>query len=163
MPDNRFDDMQCRPFPRKLPRTARRQDGVYAIEFALVFLIFFALVYTIICYGILFTFRFGLQNAAEDGARAALRYQISLDARKAKAKAVAAAQTEHWLPVAAVVSADVVYSSGSTCGTTPDQRCRIVVNVTANGLNKVLPPFPSFAMPDVLTSQASVLLDGRSL
>lgn len=149
--------------PHLLLRSKRRQDGVYAIEFAFVFLVFFGFIYGIICYGILFTFRFGLQNAAEDGARAALRYQVSLEARQAKAKAVASAQTEQWLPVVAEVAADVVYSNGKTCGTTPDQRCRIVVKVTANGLNKVLPPFPSFAMPDTLTSQASVLIDGRSL
>lgn len=148
---------------RRLPRRKLRQDGVYAIEFAFVFLIFFTLIYGIVCYGILFTFRFGLQNAAEDGARAAMRYQVSLKARQDKAKAVAFAQTESWLPVVATVAADVVYSSGSTCGTTPDQRCRIVVRVTASGLNTVLPPFPSFAMPDTLTSEASVLIDGRSL
>ncbi|MDM0087710.1 MULTISPECIES: TadE/TadG family type IV pilus assembly protein [unclassified Variovorax] len=136
---------------------------MYAIEFAFVFLIFFTFIYAIICYGILLTFRFGLQNAAEDGARAALRYQVNLEARQNKAKAVALAQTERWLPVTAKVAADVVYSSGSTCGMTPDKRCRIVVKVTASGLNKVLPPFPSFAIPDTLTSQASLLIDGRSL
>jgi type IV secretory pathway VirB3-like protein len=48
---------------------------VYAIEFAMVFLIFFAVLYGAICYGMLFAFRLGVQNAAEDGARAALRYQ----------------------------------------------------------------------------------------
>lgn len=149
--------------PRRLSLGKHPQDGVYAIEFAFVFLIFFTLIYGIICYGILFTFRFGLQNAAEDGARAALRYQVNLKARQDKAKAVAFAQTEGWLPVVATVAADVVYSSGSTCGNTPDQRCRIVVKVTASGLNAVLPPFPSFAMPDTLTSEASVLIDGRSL
>ena len=51
----------------------RTQRGVYAVEFALVFLMFFALLYASLCFGLLFAFRAGLQNAAEDGARAALR------------------------------------------------------------------------------------------
>lgn len=149
--------------PRSPRRRLARQEGVYAIEFALVFLIFFALIYGIICYAILFTFRFGLQNAAEDGARAALRYQVSLQARQDKARDVALAKTEDWLPVAADVSAEVVYYDGARCGLTFAQRCQIVVKVSASGLNEVLPPFPRFAMPDRLAVQASVWLDGRSL
>ena len=136
---------------------------MYAIEFAFVFLIFFALIYGILCYGILFAFRFGLQNAAEDGARAALRYQVNLEARLAKAEEVTLARTEGWLPVKADVRTDVVYLDGANCGITLAQRCQIVVRVTASALNAVLPPFPSVALPDSLVVQASVWLDGRSL
>lgn len=146
-----------------LTHQPRRQRGVYAIEFAFVFLIFFALVYTILCYGILFAFRFGLQNAAEDGARAALRYQVDLPARQLQARNVALARTENWLPVTALTEAVPVYSNGSQCGKTLDKRCRLLVTVTANGLNAVLPPFPAFAMPATLRGEASVLIDGRSL
>lgn len=155
--------------PQKLrtPPGQRRQRGVYAIEFALVFLIFFTLLYGIICYGILFTFRYGLQNAAEDAARAALRYQTDLPARAAMAKTVAIVQTGDWLPVTPVIDARVCQVDGDNC-LTPDcgpawnQRCQVVVTITASGMNSLLPMI-TFAMPDQLTGRASMLLDGRLL
>lgn len=150
---------------------ARRQRGVYAIEYAFVFLFFFALIYTVICYAMVFAFRFGLQNAAEDGARAALRYQKDLPARQAKAKEVACTRTLGWLPAATCpISADsslqiipVIEKAGTDCGPTWDMRCQIVVTVTFSNLNSVLPPFPGFAIPTKLTAEARLLLDGRSL
>lgn len=150
---------------RPLHRTARRhrQRGVYAVEYALVFLVFFGLIYTSICYGVIVAFRLGLQNAAEDGARAALRYQVNLDARLAKAEEVARARTQGWLPMTPEVTRFVAYSTGSTCGLTLDERCQVVVRVTASGLAQVLPPFPRFALPSSVTGQARVILDGRSL
>lgn len=155
--------MKCLSARYALPCGTRRQSGVYAIEFAFVFLMFFGLIYAIICYAILFTFRFGLQNAAEDGARAALRYQVSLQARQDKAVDVARARTKDWLPVKPSITADIIYYEGARCGLTLAQRCQVVVKVTANGLNEVLPPFPNFAMPNQLSVQASAWLDGRSL
>lgn len=58
------------------PRLAEhRQRGGVAIEFALTFPILLALFYAILSYGMIFLVRMGLQHAAEDGVRAALRYQ----------------------------------------------------------------------------------------
>lgn len=155
---------------RYLSLGTHRQSGVYAIEFAFVFLIFFSLLYAAICYGIFFTLRFGLQNAAEDGARAALRYQITLQAREAKAEAVIREQTNSWLPVT-LGKEDVVTRiceveskncTGVRCGSEWTQRCQIEVTVTARGMNKVL-PLLNFAMPDNLVGNASMLLDSRGL
>lgn len=162
--------MTRRPIAHHLLRGARRQDGVYAIEFAFVFLIFFSLVYAALCYGIFFTLRFGLQNAAEDGARAALRHQVNLQAREAKAEAVTRQQTSGWLPVA-LGSNDVVTKiceveskncTGLRCGTEWSQRCQIEVTITVRGMNKLL-PLLNFAMPDTMVGQASMLLDSRGL
>lgn len=50
------------------------QRGATAMEFALVLPVFFLLFYGILTYGLIFLMRLGLQHAAEDGARAALRY-----------------------------------------------------------------------------------------
>lgn len=160
----------------RTPRSAaRRQRGVYAIEYAMAFLLFFGLVYATVCYGILFTFRFGLQNAAEDGARAALRHQTTLAARQLKAQEVAQARSLPWKPTAAVLTIplpDVCQSATGTClqpagtlacGTTWAQRCQVSVSVRLSDLHKVLPPFPAFALPDELIGQASVLLDGNAL
>lgn len=161
--------------PRSLRRGSRRQRGVYAIEYAMAFLLFFGLVYSVICYSILFTFRFGLQNAAEDGARAALRHQTTLVARQLKAQQVAEARSLPWKPTAAVLTIPLpaVCQSGTgtclqpagtlVCGTTWAQRCQVSVSVRMSDLHKVLPPFPAFALPDELIGQASVLLDGSGL
>ncbi|SEQ88485.1 Flp pilus assembly protein TadG [Solimonas aquatica] len=54
---------------------ATRQRGAAAIEFALTFPLLFMLFYAILSYGMIFFVRMGLQQAAEDGARTALRYQ----------------------------------------------------------------------------------------
>ncbi len=61
---------------RKMKRGlgAGGQKGATAVEFAFVFPVFFLLFYGLLMYGLIFLMRLGLQHAAEDGARAALRY-----------------------------------------------------------------------------------------
>ena len=158
-----------------LCRSHRRQRGVYAIEYAMAFLLFFGLIYSIICYSIVFTFRFGLQNAAEDGARAALRHQNSLAARQLKAQQVAQDRSLGWKPTAAVLtiplpevchtaSGNCLQPAGTLpCGTSWAQRCQVSVTVRLGELHQVLPPFPAFALPNELVGKASVLLDGSAL
>ncbi|MET3497302.1 TadE/TadG family type IV pilus assembly protein [Variovorax boronicumulans] len=147
---------------------ARRQRGAYAIEFAFVFLIFFAVLYGIICYGLLFAFRLGVQNAAEDGARAALRYQPTLAARTTLAQATAT-QRISWLPAVVTrnATATVCGVAGNVCDApicSPkwEERCQVVVTVTASDMQRLLPPLPSFAMPNQIVGKASMLLDGRA-
>lgn len=53
----------------------KRQRGATAIEFALVFPVFFLVFYGMLTYGLIFMMRLNLQHAAEEGARAALRHQ----------------------------------------------------------------------------------------
>ncbi len=151
--------------------SGRGQRGVYAIEFAFVFLLFFGLVYMLICYGLVFTFRFGLQNAAEDGARAALRHQSNMTARCFEARRVANLRTANWLPVTPEIdvriyrsdTAGVANTCVSTCGASWEQRCQVEVTVNAPGMRQVLPPFAGFAMPSSIAGRATVLLDGRAL
>ena len=167
-----------------------RQRGVYAIEFAFVFMIFFGLIYALICYGILFTYRLGLQNAAEEGARAALRVRAlatpsttQVIQREDAARVAANKRLDGWLPSAVVRDVQTCVrktDQDDTCptgakitpaecgaGANPDvawsKRCQIVVKVGATDLRAVLPPFPNFALPDSLAGQASMLLDGRTL
>ena len=149
----------------------RAQHGVYAIEFAFVFLISFGLIYAMICYGFLLTMRLSLQNAAEDGARAGLRYQTSLDARKTEAERVATLRSD-WLPGAlqAIPRADICRTAEDdceqpdpNCGPEWSTRCQVVVTVAVTGIGALFPAFPSFALPDRVTGKASMLLDGRSL
>ena len=151
------------------PSRARAQRGAYAVEFALVFLIFFSVLYAIISLGIVFTLRFSLQNAAEDGARAALRYQDTLSKREIEARNVAIAQSSGWAPAAPVVDARICQIEGNICDPSRicsadwSQRCQVVVTVTTTGMRSVLPPPMNLAVPDQLTGRASMFLDGRAL
>lgn len=151
----------------------RAQRGVYAIEFAFVFLIIFAMLYAVICYGFLLTMRMSLQNAAEDGARAGLRYQkIPVD-RTTKAHDVAVQRTD-WLPaglranrnveaVICVAGADTCPPGTPPCGAEWNNRCQMVVTVTVGGIETLFPAIPSFAIPERIAGKASMLLDGRAL
>lgn len=148
-----------------------RQRGVYAIEFAFVFLIFFTVLYSIICYGVLFTLRTAMQNAAEDGARAALRYQLNIPGRENAARTVAEAQSKGLFPANPVAAAKVCRLEGGDncnlsaleCGAAWNRRCQITVTVTATGIRQMLPPMPNFAVPNTLVVKASMLLDGKAL
>ena len=56
------------------PRSWRRQHGATAVEFALVFPLFFLIMYAIVTYGLIFAVQQGLTLAATEGARTALNY-----------------------------------------------------------------------------------------
>lgn len=86
--------------PRHLEPTVarpRRQRGVYALEWALVFIAFFMLLYAILGFGLGFLVRESMQWAVEDGARAALQFQTSRAARQARALQVVKSNLS-WLP-----------------------------------------------------------------
>lgn len=55
-----------------MTRHRRAERGTAAIEFALVFPLFFLLLYGLVTYGVIFGFRHAMTAAAEDGARAAV-------------------------------------------------------------------------------------------
>jgi len=75
------------------------QRGAYAVEFSVVFAIFFLVFYGLLTYGLIFTAQQSVSLAAEEGARAALRWQGAADAWQARAdKARTVAQTQaDWL------------------------------------------------------------------
>lgn len=58
-------------------RSPRRQRGATAIEFAILFPMFFLILYGIITYGMIFAAQQSLTLAATEGARAALNYQVA--------------------------------------------------------------------------------------
>lgn len=63
--------------PRRLADAARARAsrGVAAIEFVMVFPLFFTLLYGIVTFSLIFVAEQNLTLAAEEGARAALNYQ----------------------------------------------------------------------------------------
>lgn len=172
--------------PREINRKTglrARQSGAYAVEFALVFPVFFLLVYGVLAFSLVFFVRVNLQHAAEEGARAALQYQATQGARLQRAIAVTQARSS-WMPVLPTVFADIcpVNSNcepastpgapATICGDTFATACQIVVvakyNYAANPLIPALPGLgllvsDGFLLPNTLRAVAAVLVDGRTL
>lgn len=174
-------------------RSRQRQSGAHAVEYAIIFPVFFALLYGTIAYGLIFTMRLGLQHAAEEGARAGLRLPVipalgepqdPLRARELVSVSVASQQAS-WLnglsapvPLAGVCPAGL---AGDGCvdalanGTPPvttaadcaePARCQMVVRLTYDYENNpIFPSLPGFGLifPDRLVGQARALLDSRAI
>lgn len=173
---------------RKVDTGIRRQAGAYAIEYALVFPVFFALLYGTLAYGMIFTMRLGLQHAAEEGARAALRYQLpvpgltQLTLREAAAETVARTAAD-WLSSMGTLTvvADVCpvafnclpnpdpttkLADNIVCGEGVADGCQVVVTVEyPYNTSPVFPSLPGFGVifPTRLQGRARLRLDGRAL
>lgn len=153
-----------------MKRQRRSQHGVYAMEWAIVFPVFFMLVYACVSYGLTFLVRQSMQNAVEDGARAALQYQEQRLDRLSFASLVAKERLS-WLPNGLTPVIDVsvcrVGSAQSCATSTPcssqwASRCLVRVEASlAYGLAPLAPPLPGLGVlvPDVLTASASMLVD----
>ncbi len=76
-----------------------KQNGVYALEFALVFPVFFLMFYAVLSFAMVFVAKQTLSLAAADGARAALRY-FHTGQQNASAEAALAGRMEHACQVA---------------------------------------------------------------
>ncbi len=116
----------------------KKQQGAAAVEFAILFPIFFLIFYAIITYGLIFAAQQTLTLAAAEGARAAVRYpsvptggtmtkSAQLQARLTAACATAALATD-WLSKigagfgstgcsAGVSDAAGLYATSGLCGT----------------------------------------------
>ncbi|AYQ38248.1 pilus assembly protein TadE [Burkholderia aenigmatica] len=66
-----------------------RQRGATAVEFAIVFPVFFVICYAIISFGMIFAIQQSLTFAAGEGARAGLNYATDLTARMNNAQTTA--------------------------------------------------------------------------
>ena len=66
-----------------------RQRGIYALEWAIIFPVFFLLLYATLSFGLTFLVRQSMQWAVEDGARAALQHQATREQRMQRALQVA--------------------------------------------------------------------------
>lgn len=189
---------------------AGRQGGATAVELAFVLPVLFLLFYGILSYGFIFLMRMGLQHAAEDAARAALRApagvcaepcdtdarrRFQIGARLEAAQTVARDQAQ-WmarsgeaaLQVTSRISRscnpaeagctgelEAVSCSAASCpvgGAMPDcgaglvDACQVVVEVRYDYAQAPLIPMIAglgLLMPDRLTGQARMLLDGRAL
>lgn len=168
------------------PTLRRRQRGVYALEWAIIFPVFFLLLYAILCYGLTFLVRESMQHAVEEGARAALRYPVGQasstwnDRRTLTRQAVKASLD--WLPPAIrPTDADIKFSvclvsntgcnedsaldAGLACSA--QAPCLILVSYAIDNYqdNAIAPAMPGFGLvlPSTLRATASILMDREML
>lgn len=141
-----------------------RQRGAAAIEFALIFPVFFAIFYAIVSYGLILAAQQSLTLAAEEGARAALKYQPATSQGGALgARATAACQTAqsiiNWLPNGYVAGG--CSSSVAPCSYDGALQC-IKVTLSYNyAQNPLIPPLPFFGviLPNNLVGVATIQLN----
>lgn len=154
-------------------KNAHAQRGVYAVEWAIVFPVFFVILYAIVGYGLAFLVRESMQYAVEDGARAALRYQPSRQLRMQTAQSVVRDRLA-WLPLAirpelstvevqiCRMSEQMECASDLLCGSDVNSRCLILVSLNLSyGESPLAPPLPGlgFLLPQQLAASASVMAD----
>jgi Flp pilus assembly protein TadG len=137
-----------------------------AIEFAIVFPLFFLIFYAIVTYSLIFVAKQSLTLAAAEGARAALRFQPNAKspsnalALRASAACTTATSLVNWL--AGVSPCVATYGN---CSFDATMEC-INVSLTYNYASEPLvPSLPllEMALPSVLTAQAMVQLNPENL
>jgi len=140
------------------------QRGIAAIEFALVFPVFFMLLYGIITYVLIFLAQQSLALAAEEGARAALRYTT---ADRGTIACNTATQLVKWL------GSDAGGNPIATCPLPVPVTCAFPAGTTAQCITvKVIYPYGSkplvplllgslmnVAIPTTLASSATVQIN----
>ncbi|MDE2202867.1 MAG: pilus assembly protein [Burkholderiaceae bacterium] len=140
------------------PQDRRKRLGAVSIEFAVVLPVLLMLMLGITYYGLIFAMQQALTLAAEEGARAALRYQPSNTQR------IAAAYTAANAALPSFISSQVTTNqSGAplvTCPTISSMECLSVVLTlpVTTGSSPMLPAIPLLPVPDALTGSAVVQL-----
>ena len=151
----------------------KRQKGASAIEFAVLFPLFFIIFYALVTYGLIFAAQQTLTLAAAEGARAAVRYQSGKDQDARKNARIAAAcdmsnQALFWLRGAGQATVSGACATGITKTeiTTDASLCSAITGVTcikvlvtydyekAPLIPKLLGPVMSLPTPKLLRGQA---------
>jgi Flp pilus assembly protein TadG len=144
----------------------RAQQGSMAVEFAIVFPLFFLIFYAIVTYSIVLVAKQSLTLAAAEGARAALRYQpgatTSDAALKLRTAAACAAATPlvSWLKITQPCATTV-----ANCSYAPAMKC-VSVALTYNYASQpVVPALPLIGLPvpSTLNASATVQLNPENL
>ncbi|WP_200843610.1 TadE/TadG family type IV pilus assembly protein [Pantoea sp. 18069] len=165
------------PLPPRTSAPPRRQRGVYALEWALVFIVFFMLLYAILSFGLGFLVRESMQWAVEDGARAALQFKTSRTDRQARALAVVKNNLD-WLPAQLKGTIDSNFSfmvcelnnnancpEDLVCDLDKNAPCMVQVRLTLPYAQHAFTPSLTMgllevAMPD-LQAQAQIVVDQK--
>jgi len=155
--------------PRGWRRQYRTQRGATAIEFAIVFPVFFMVLYGIVQYGMIFAAQQTLTLAAEEGARAALQYQAadgtvsgSLSARATVAQATCADMVGWVAQMADVDPATICAATQVSARCLQSMYCVQVTTAFPYG-SKPLMPKVLLPVPASIGSTATVQLDQASV
>ncbi|BCL77112.1 hypothetical protein JHS3_28480 [Jeongeupia sp. HS-3] len=137
----------------------RKQAGAAAIEFALLLLPLLMLFYGLSVYIVFFIMKQHMTFAAEEGARAAMRYVASPNTREQIAKQVATEAVAVLPPGQknAIAIDAISDKNSSTC--TYIAPCTITVSVSVANPKSVLPSLLGLPFPGKFESKASVLID----
>lgn len=139
----------------RVPSRLRADDGVAAVEFALVVMLFLVFIYGILTYGFIFGLDQSLNHAAEEGARASI------------SKTTQAEQIQHahdtalsrlsWLG-SRIQSSDVV-ATIAACPNDTAVNCITVTITYPWSTRPIVPPFPGLVTPSQVRAAAVVQLD----
>jgi Flp pilus assembly protein TadG len=162
---------QCdhaRALARHTSLNARRraQRGSMAVEFAIVFPLFFLVFYAIVTYSMIFVAQQSLTLAASEGARAALRYQTGATstasslALRATAACTTATGLVNWLAGSAPCTA--TYAACSFDATMQCVNVALIYNYASRPLVPSL-PLIGLPLPASLTASAMVQLNPENL
>jgi Flp pilus assembly protein TadG len=153
------------PLKRVPMRRVNAQRGSTAIEFALLFPLFFTVLYAIITFSLIFVAQQNLTLAAEEGARAALNWQSSTSLQNALVNRGNAACAAAKLMIATLVQTAQCTPSSAPCGPGNTMQCvnvSLIYNYQANPLVPALPLLSS-ALPNALSSSATVQLNPENI
>lgn len=145
----------------------KKNHGAAAIEFALVFPLFFVIFYAIITYGLIFVAQQSITLAAAEGARAALRYAANDTDRETNATnaAIGTGSVAYWLmPRLTVTNTLGTCPYSSAANNSTGVRCyRVTVTYANYGQNPLVPlllgPLMKVVVPDKLESSAIIQID----
>lgn len=151
-----------------------RQQGIYALEWAYIFPVLFALLYACVSYGLVFLVSQSMQLAAEDGARVTLRYQPTRTDRLNAARLLVQERMS-WLPsplqpVAGAITVNVCRlqdltqcAASISCGAPVQERCMVQVSFSIAYASSPMVPSFGLPLPAALTARASILVDKGGL
>ena len=153
------------PVKRIRVRRALAQRGSTAVEFALIFPVFFTILYSIITFSLIFVAQQNLTLAAEEGARAALNWQSNTSMQNALVNRGNAACAAAKLMVATLVQAMQCTSSSAACGPSNAMQCVNVLLTYNYRDNPLVPNLPllTYTLPGTLSSSATVQLNPENI
>ncbi|REE19458.1 TadE-like protein [Paraburkholderia sp. BL27I4N3] len=153
------------PHRRINVRRARAQRGATAVEFALVFPLFFTILYAIVTFSLILVAQQNLTMAAEEGARAALNWQSNTSMQSALTNRGNAACAAAKLVAATLVQSMQCTPSSKACGPNSAMQCVNVLVSYDYQTNPLVPSLPllGFALPNTLTSSATVQLNPENI
>jgi Flp pilus assembly protein TadG len=138
----------------RIRKHLQRQDGVAAVEFAIVAMVFMVILFGILTYGFIFGLDQSMNHAAEEGARAAISKTTEADAIT-HAHDTALSRLS-WLG-SNIQSSDIV-ASVADCANDITVRCITVTITYPWDTRPVIPKFPGLPVPTQMQAVAVVEL-----